>query len=107
MPLSPVPSAPSVLQMVLGLYGFLLPLLLYVVWSTLVLWDLGRRDDLRPAAVWGWALAVFVLPFVGPLAYLAVGGGGLSRPLKLVAVAGGAGAYVLVLAVGAAIGGIS
>lgn len=107
MPLSPVPVPPSLLQMLLGLYGFLLPLLLYVLWSTLVLWDLGRRHDLRASAVWGWALAVFLLPFAGPLAYFALGGGGLARTVKLLAVGGGAAAYVLTLAVGAAIGGIS
>jgi hypothetical protein len=28
-------AGPSVLQMLLGLYGYLLPLLLYVVWSAL------------------------------------------------------------------------
>jgi hypothetical protein len=98
---------PSLLQMLLGLYGFLLPLLLYVVWSTLAFWDLGRRNDVSATAVWGWALAIFLLPLLGALAYLLIGGGQVSRPLKLVTVGGGAAVYLVVLAVGAAIGGIT
>jgi hypothetical protein len=107
MSTSPVPLPPSMLQMLLGLYGYLLPLLLYVVWSTLALWDLGRGQNRRPAAVWGWALAVFLLPFIGPLAYMAFGGATLPRPLKLTAIAGGAGVYLLVLLIGRGIGGIA
>ncbi|MBS0374169.1 MAG: PLDc N-terminal domain-containing protein [Proteobacteria bacterium] len=102
-----IPSSPSLLQMLLGLYGFLLPLVLYVVWSTLALWDLGRRQDVKPAAVWGWAIGIFLLPFAGPLAYLVTGATTLSRPLRLAAVVGGAATYVLVLALGAGIGGIA
>jgi len=61
-------TLPGYLQMLLALYGYLLPLLLYVVWSTLALWDLGRREGLSAGAVWLWALAVFLLPFAGALA---------------------------------------
>jgi hypothetical protein len=93
--------------MLLGLYGFLLPLVLYVVWSTLALWDLGRRSDVSAGSVWGWALLIFVVPLLGALAYLLIGGGQLSRQLKLAAVAGGAATYLVVLAVGATIGGIT
>jgi hypothetical protein len=98
---------PSLLQMLLGLYGFLLPLVLYLVWSALALWDLGRRQEVGTVAVWGWALAIFLLPLLGALAYLLIGGSQVSRPLKLVTVAGGAGVYLLVLGLGASIGGIA
>jgi hypothetical protein len=99
-------SLPSHLQMLLGLYAYLLPLLLYVLWSTLALWDLGRRDGLSAAMAWVWALLIFAVPFVGALAYLFVGGSRLAPRLKLLALGGG-GAYALVLVLGAAIGGIS
>lgn len=100
-------TLPSNLQMILGLYGYLLPMLLYVVWSTLALWDLGRRENLSSGAVWGWALLVFLLPFVGALAYLLFGGAQLASRTRVVAIGGGAGLYALVLVIGAAIGGIS
>ncbi len=99
-------TMPSNLQMLLGLYAYLLPLLLYVLWSTLALWDLGRRDNLSLAGVWIWALLIFALPFAGALAYLLFGGARLAPRARLLAI-GGAVAYGLVLALGAAIGGIS
>jgi hypothetical protein len=100
-------AGPSTLQMLLGLYGFLLPLLLYVVWSALALWDIGRRKELGTGAVWGWVLAIFAVPVLGAAAYLLVGGSQVSRTLKLATVVGGSAAYAAVLLIGAAIGGIS
>jgi hypothetical protein len=92
--------------MFLGLYAYLLPLLLYVLWSTLALWDLGRRDELTAPAVWIWAFAIFALPFLAALGYLFFGGSRLAPRVKLLALGGGA-AYLLILALGASIGGIS
>ena len=100
-------ALPTGLQMLLGLYGYLLPTLLYVLWSTLALWDLGRRLDVRPMFTWGWALAIFLLPFIGPIAYLLFGGGQISRRSRIIAVGGGVAAYLLILLVGAAAGGVS
>ncbi len=99
-------TLPSGVQMLLGLYAYLLPLLLYVLWSTLALWDLGRRNELPATAVWIWALAIFALPFVAALGYLFFGGARLAPRVKLLALGGGA-AYLLILALGASIGGIS
>jgi hypothetical protein len=97
---------PGNLQMILGLYAYLLPLLLYVLWSTLALWDLGRRDELAATAVWIWALSIFALPFVAALGYLFFGGTRLAPRVKLLALGGGV-AYLLVLVLGTSIGGIS
>jgi hypothetical protein len=99
-------TLPSNLQMLLGLYAYLLPLLLYVLWSTLALWDLGRRSELAATAVWIWTFSIFALPFVAALGYLFFGGARLAPRLKLLALGGGA-AYLLILALGASIGGIS
>jgi hypothetical protein len=99
-------TLPSTLQMVLGLYAYLLPMLLYVLWSTLALWDLGRRNELATAKVWLWALLIFVLPFFGAAAYLLIGGAKLVPRAKVLALGGGA-AYLLILVLGAAVGGIT
>ena len=40
--------AASPWQLVFALYGYLLPFVLYAAWTSLALWDLARRDDLRP-----------------------------------------------------------
>jgi len=99
-------TLPSTLQMLLGLYAYLLPLLLYVLWTTLVLWDLGRREDLRDSAVWLWAVGVFALPFLGPLAYLLLAGPRLAARVRWIALGGGI-AYVVILGLGALLGGIA
>jgi hypothetical protein len=99
-------TLPSNLQMFLGLYAYLLPLLLYVLWSTLALWDLGQRSELTTTAVWIWALSIFALPFVAALGYLFFGATRLAPRVKLLALGGGA-AYLLILAIGSSIGGIS
>lgn len=63
--------ASSAWQLVFGLYGYLLPLALFVARISLAIWDLARRDDLsRPATV-AWIVAVLAVPFAGgPLADL-------------------------------------
>jgi hypothetical protein len=99
-------TLPSHLQMILGLYAYLLPLLLYVLWTTLALWDLGRRAETTAAATWIWVFVILALPFVGALAYLFLSGSKLTPRIKLIALGGGA-AYLLVLALGIAIGGVS
>src|ERR1700683_4613895 len=99
-------TLPSNLQMLLGLYAYLLPLLLYVLFSTLALWDLGRRDDLSAVLVWLWPVLIFAVPFLGPIAYLFFGGARLAPRIKLMAV-GGVAAYLLVWALGASVGGIT
>jgi hypothetical protein len=99
-------TLPSNFQMILGLYAFLLPLLLYVLWTTLALWDLGRRAETTARATWVWVILILALPFVGALAYLLLSGTQLTSRIKLIALGGGA-AYLLVLALGISIGGVS
>lgn len=97
---------PSVLQIVLSLYGFLLPFMLYAAWSTLAFWDVGRRQMDRTAAT-TWIAVVLLLPFVGALAYHVVGKSEIPKVLRTAVVGGGVGFYLLVLLVGSLIGGIS
>lgn len=99
-------TLPSNFQMILGLYAFLLPLLLYVLWTTLTLWDLGRRTETTATTTWIWSLLILALPFVGALAYLFLGRTKLTSRIKLIALGGGA-AYLLILALGISIGGVS
>ncbi len=96
-------SSPTTLQMLLGLYGYLVPILLYVMWSTLALYDLGRRDDLRTGALWVWAGAIFLVPFGAAVLYLLVGGSRLSSQSRMIGVLGGAGVYAVVLALAGAL----
>lgn len=105
--MSDVIHLPTVFQMILGIYAYLLPLLLYVLWTSLALWDLGRRESVSGGALWGWCTVIFLLPMVGPVAYLLLGGGETARNLKLASIGGGIGLYVIILVVGQIAGGIA
>ena len=98
---------PSSLHMLMGLYGYFLPLMLYAAWSTLAFWDIGRRDQLTKGASIGWLSAVLLIPFFGALAYHVIGGSQIPRQLKTAVIGGGLGLFVVVLLIGRAIGGIS
>ena len=97
---NPTELIPSGFQMLLGFYGYLLPMLLYVLWTTLALWDLGKRSDLSRGAVWGWTLVLFLVPFLGPIVYLVASGSQIPARLRITALGGGAGAYVVVVLLG-------
>jgi plastocyanin len=88
----------STLTTVLGLYGYVFPLVLYAAWVAIALWDLVRRDGLTDRRRIGWMFVVLVLPLVGPLAYYAAGGSPIGRSVRWFLVAGGLGIYVLVAA---------
>ena len=98
---------PNLLQVVMSLYGYFLPLMLYAVWSALAFWDLGNREDLSRGASLGWVLAILLIPFLGALAYHLVGGSKVPGSVRTAVVGGGLGVVVAVLLIGRMIGGIS
>lgn len=97
---------PGLLQMILGLYGYLLPILLYVLWTTLALWDLSRRRGLATGGLWGWCTVIYVIPGLGALAYLVAGGGDIPQNVKVTAVLGGILLFAAVVVAGHFAGGI-
>ena len=84
-----LPLAASPAALLIGLYGYAFPLILYVAWVVLSLWDLARREDLSGGARLGWTAAVLVLPLVGPIGYLLAGGSQIPRGMRLFLVLGG------------------
>src|SRR6266545_1192314 len=50
--------ASSAWQLVFGIYGYLLPFVLYAAWTSLALWDLARREDVGRAATIAWVLGI-------------------------------------------------
>jgi len=80
-------------ELLLGLYGYVLPLVLYAAWVSVALWDLVRRDGLRSGARLGWLAVVLIVPFLGPLIYLAFGKSEIPRSVRIMLVAGSLAAY--------------
>jgi plastocyanin len=88
-----------------GLYAYLLPFALVAAWIALALWDLARRDDLSRGATLAWMAVVLLVPFVGVAGYL-LARASLPVWFRAAVVFGGLGAYLVVLGLGAVVGGI-
>lgn len=94
----PIAASPAV--MLIGLYGYAFPLILYVAWVVLALWDLARREDVSGGRRIGWSAAVLVLPVIGPAGYLLAGGSAIPRGMRYFLVFGGIVIYLALAAFG-------
>ena len=88
----------------IGLYTYVLPLILYSAWVSIALWDLVRQDAVPNRNRILWMLAVLVLPLVGPIAYFTLGRSPIQRSLRVMLVAGGLAIYVALTALAIGLG---
>ena len=58
---------------IIGLYIYVLPLVLYASWVVIAVWEIIKRDDLSRAAGIIWILVILGVPFVGVIAYYIFG----------------------------------
>ena len=79
----------STLTTLLGLYGYVFPLVLYAAWVAIALWDLVRRESVSDGRRIAWMAIVLIVPVIGPLAYFALGGSPISRSVRWFLVLGG------------------
>jgi hypothetical protein len=87
-----------------GLYAYVLPLILYASWVSIALWDLVRQEAVPNRTRILWMLVVLVVPLLGPIAYYALGRSPIQRSLRLMLVAGGLAIYVALTALAIAVG---
>lgn len=99
-------SSPGPWQIVLGLWGYLLPVALLATWITLAVGDLVRRTDLARARTLAWLAAIFAVPFLGVIAYLVAGRSHLPRWIRVAVVGGGTAVWAGVLSISLIIGGV-
>jgi plastocyanin len=92
-------------SLLLGLYGYVLPFVLYASWVAVAMWDLIRRDADAITERARWMASVLLVPFVGPLLYFAFGRSTIPSQLRLMLTAGGVIAYVVFLVLGLVFGG--
>ena len=84
----------STLTTVLGLYGYVFPLVLYAAWVAIALWDLVRRDEVSDRRRIGWMALVLIVPVAGPVAYFVAGGSAISQAVRWFLVLGGIVIYI-------------
>jgi len=99
-----IPLSAGLAGILIGLYAYALPLILYSAWISIALWDLVRQDAVPNRVRVAWMAAVLVVPLVGPIAYYAFGRSPIQRSLRVMLVAGGLAIYLALAALGALLG---
>jgi len=99
-----MPLATSWWSLLIGLYGYVLPFVLYATWVAVALWDLIRQESQPLPFRARWMLVVLVVPFIGPVLYLAFGRSPIPRQLRLILTVGGVVIYVVFVLLGLAFG---
>ncbi len=95
----------SITSVFFGLYAYLLPFVLIAAWVTVAIWDLMRSNRGRGAVI-GWTAVILLVPFLGVILYYVFGRPQLAVWQRWTLLAGGLGAYLVILAVGALVGGV-
>jgi len=99
-----LPLASSWWSLLIGLYGYVWPFVLYATWVAVAFWDLIRQESESIPYRTRWMLAVLVVPFIGPLLYFAFGRSPIPRQLRLILTVGGIAVYALFVLLGVAFG---
>ena len=82
-------KSPSFLLYLSFFYSYYLPIILYVLWTPLSLYDLGKREDSSKNILVFWVLLIITLPWLGSLIYLFLGKNKISLNFKLALVVPG------------------
>jgi hypothetical protein len=99
------PLATSWWSLLIGLYGYVLPGILYGAWVTIALWDVIRQESQPISFRARWMAVVLLVPFAGPLFYFAFGHSPIPSQLRLMLTAGGLVATLAISALAALLGG--
>ncbi len=94
------PLATTWWGILIGLYAYALPLILYSAWVSIALWDLVRQDAVPNRTRVVWMLVVIAVPLIGPISYYALGRSPIQRSLRIALVAGGLAIYVALATIG-------
>ena len=95
----------SVTSVFFGLYAYFLPFVLYAAWVAIALWDLVRSGRSKGAVI-GWTAVILLVPFLGVILYFVLGRSEIAPWQRGLLVGGGLAAYLVIVAVGALIGGV-
>ncbi len=83
-------------QVLIGLYAYALPLIVYSAWVSIALWDLVRQEAVPNRTRILWMVVVLVVPLAGPIAYFVFGRSPIQASLRLMLVVGGLAIYAAI-----------
>ncbi len=99
-------SEPTAWTLLFSMYAYFLPFALFATWVAVAAWDLVRREDVTPRRTVGWLAVILLVPFLGAVLYYLFGRSEIPRWLRGALVGGGFGAYLIIVAVAAVLGGV-
>ncbi len=97
-------TQPGLWQLLFGLYGYLLPIVLLAAWVALAFWDLAQRQPMSRTRTILWIAIILLIPFLGVIAYHLFSHSRLPGWLRLAVVGGGIAAYMAIVAIGLVVG---
>lgn len=62
-------KSPGFLLYLSYFYAYFLPMILYVLWTPLSIYELGQRNDLSYNKLMTWTMIIVLFPWVGSIAY--------------------------------------
>jgi Phospholipase_D-nuclease N-terminal len=83
-----LPLATQWWALLLGLYVYALPIVLYCAWVSIAIWDLARQDAVPNGRRAVWMIVVLALPVLGPVGYFALGRSPIQPALRFTLVVG-------------------
>jgi plastocyanin len=98
------PLATAWWALLLGLYAYALPIVLYCAWVSIALWDIARQDAVPNGRRIGWMLVVLAVPLLGPIGYFAFGRSPIQASLRVTLVVGALVVYAALAALGFVVG---
>jgi hypothetical protein len=75
--------------LLLGVYVYALPIVLYCAWVSIAMWDLARQDAVPNGRRAVWMIVVLAVPVLGPVGYFALGRSPIQPALRFTLVVGG------------------
>lgn len=82
-------KSPGIILYLSYFYSYYLPIILYIIWTPLSLFDLGKKNDLSSSSSIIWTVLIIGFPWVGTLAYLFLGKPNISLQFRLLLVVPG------------------
>ncbi|MCB1143346.1 MAG: hypothetical protein H7A24_10935 [Leptospiraceae bacterium] len=76
-------KSPGFLLYLSYFYAYFLPMILYVLWTPLSIYELGQRNDLSYNKLMTWTMIIVLFPWVGSIAYFFSGLSGYSKRLRI------------------------
>jgi len=66
-------KSPGIIFYLSYFYAYYIPIILYVIWLPISLYDLGKRDNISKSVSIIWTCFIIIVPWIGSLIYLLAG----------------------------------